>query len=152
MPGNACFKTHNRKGKNCRGLFTFKIPVGKAWENIHLTKSQESCTFKVDYFKFGQSDYYMVVYNNRNESWYCTCPYFQFHNCAIEKKCCKHIQSCIDKKNNIVKQKIMKSRGGIQYITFMNEHITEIDIKKYGNSDTEDTNTLRIYKHSNNGI
>lgn len=125
--GNACFKRYNAKGRRCQGISTFNIPVGQAWKAINV-KEGDSCTFKVDYFKFGPSDYYIVLYNQRNQSWHCSCPYFEFNDCAVEKKCCKHIQSCIDKKKNSGKPKIIKKRGGAKYIRFMNEHIKELDV------------------------
>ena len=115
---NACFRQLNPKGNNCQGLPTFNIPVDQPWEDIK--EGQASCAFRVHYFKYGpsdQSDFYIVVYNHLFHSWTCTCPYFRMYHCAVGKKCCKHIQSCIDKNNK---------KGPAEYIQFMEEHIEEV--------------------------
>ena len=113
---NACFSSHNRPGQKCRQPVrgAFQIPTGGNWQNI----GARTLHFKVTYFKYGTRQAYNVHYNGNVTpiTWSCTCPDFEFHNRALERTACKHIQACVHKVDGL-------SRSG-NYEQFLVEHIS----------------------------
>lgn len=108
---NACFKTHNPIGGQCRDTPRghYLIPSGGPFVAITDTKE-----FNVVYFKFGANMQYNVRFVKPN-TWTCNCPDFIHQHRAETQTCCKHVQACIDKE--------MGTSRGLNYDIFLKEQV-----------------------------
>lgn len=110
---NACTPlADNPPGRHCRGVAVrFRVRTNRPFVYIGPVPR----TFHVDYFKYGSAPGGYTVEYNPPLAWTCTCPDF-IQRRRARRRCCKHIQGCIDKITNF---------GSARYQQFLTDHIHE---------------------------